>query len=281
MLAQRMASILPSLSRPEAIEVTRIHSITGELDGELARGRPFRSPHHSITTAGLVGGARRGWLGEVVLAHNGVLFLDELSEFARPTLEALRQPLEDGRVAIVRARHSAVYPARFMLLAATNPCPCGYAGDGDRCSCSESDMARHHRRLSGPLLDRIDLLAHLARDVTHDLKTAPLTSSSSAREQVTRRARAPAGALQGRADGGERAYGRAHVAASRETRPKERGDDVPRSRKRGCLSARGQHRVLRVARTIADLNGSQRVRARDVGGALAMRADSRPRDRAA
>ncbi len=174
MLAHRVASILPALSRPEAIEVTRIHSITGEFAGRLATVRPFRAPHHSITTAGLVGGARGGWVGEVVLAHNGVLFLDELSEFARPALEALRQPLEDGRVAIVRARHSAVYPSRFMLLAATNPCPCGYAGDGDRCRCSETDMARHRRRLSGPLLDRIDLLTHLERGGTHDLGTSSL-----------------------------------------------------------------------------------------------------------
>ena len=164
MLAQRLPTILPPLTRAEAIEVTRIQSITGRLeDGELISRRPFRAPHHSITTAGLVGGARRGWVGEVVLAHRGVLFLDELSEFARPTLEALRQPLEDGRVAIVRARHSAVYPARFALIAATNPCPCGYQGDGDRCKCSEADFARHRRRLSGPLLDRIDLVAHLQR----------------------------------------------------------------------------------------------------------------------
>ena len=137
----------------------RIHSVTGRLDGaELLSERPFRAPHHTITTAGMIGGARRGWIGEAVLAHNGVLFLDELSEFARPTLEALRQPLEDGRVAIVRARHSAVYPARFMLIAATNPCPCGYAGEQERCRCSEADLARHRRRLSGPLLDRVDLL---------------------------------------------------------------------------------------------------------------------------
>ena len=161
MLAQRLPSILPSLSRAEAIEVTRIHSMAGGWEGDLASDRPFRAPHHSITAAGLIGGARRGWVGEIVLAHNGVLFLDELSEFARPTLEALRQPLEDGRVAIVRAQHSAVYPARFMLVAATNPCPCGYAGPSGRCRCSETDMARHRRRLSGPLLDRIDLVAKL------------------------------------------------------------------------------------------------------------------------
>ncbi len=273
MLAHRMPSILPSLSRPEAIEVTRIHSITGEINGELARGRPFRSPHHSITTAGLIGGARRGRLGEVVLAHNGVLFLDELSEFARPTLEALRQPLEDGRVAVVRARHSTVYPARFMLLAATNPCPCGYAGDADRCSCSESDMARHNRRLSGPLLDRIDLLAHLARDVTHDLKTAPLTSSSNAREQVT-----GARERQQARFRGEPTVVNGHMDArllQRHVRLDRRSEEmICRARETGLLSARGQHRVLRVARTIADLNASQRVRARDVGEALALRADT-------
>ena len=161
MLAQRIPSILPPLSHSEAIEVARIHSIAGEREGNLAHSRPFRAPHHSITTAGLIGGAQRGWIGEIVLAHNGVLFLDELSEFARSTLEALRQPLEDGRVAIVRARHSAVYPARFMLVAATNPCPCGYAGASEKCRCSETDIARHRRRLSGPLLDRIDLLLSL------------------------------------------------------------------------------------------------------------------------
>ena len=144
MLAQRVCSILPPLSTHEAIEVTRIHSLLGRRAcGRLARRRPFRAPHHTITAAGLVGGARRGCVGEVVLAHHGVLFLDELSEFSRPALEALRQPLEDGRVAIARAHHSAVYPARFMLLAATNPCPCGYAGEAERCGCSEADLARH------------------------------------------------------------------------------------------------------------------------------------------
>ncbi len=191
MLAQRIPSILPELSRPEAIEVTRIHSIAGDLEGELAQSRPFRAPHHSITTAGLVGGARRGWVGEVVLAHRGVLFLDELSEFAKPALEALRQPLEDGRVAIVRAQHSAVYPARFQLLAATNPCPCGYAGEKESCRCSETDMARHRRKLSGPLLDRIDLQAKLENGRSEGLSAEPWTSSAKARERVTAGARAP------------------------------------------------------------------------------------------
>ena len=273
MLAHRAASILPPLSRPEAIEVTRIHSITGELAGTLASERPFRAPHHSITTAGLVGGARQGWVGEVVLAHNGVLFLDELSEFGRPALEALRQPLEDGRVSIVRARHSAIYPARFMLLAATNPCPCGYAGDGDRCKCSETDMTRHRRRLSGPLLDRIDLLTHLERDSAHDLIAAPLTSSRKARALVTEARERQARRL--REDG---VTVNAHMDVRmlrRHVRLDGRSEAmVMRARQSGLLSARGQHRVLRVARTIADLNGSERVRARDVGGALALCPDA-------
>ena len=273
MLAHRAASILPPLTRPEAIEVSRIHSITGELAGTLASDRPFRAPHHSITAAGLVGGARQGWVGEVVLAHNGVLFLDELSEFGRPALEALRQPLEDGRVSIVRARHSAIYPARFMLLAATNPCPCGYAGDGDRCRCSETDMTRHRRRLSGPLLDRIDLLTHLERDGAHDLNAAPLTSSRKARELVTQARERQARRL--REDG---VTVNAHMELrmlQRHVRLDGRSEAmVIRARESGLLSARGQHRVLRVARTIADLNSSERVRARDVGGALALRPEA-------
>jgi magnesium chelatase family protein len=273
MLAQRIASILPALSRAEAIEVTQIQSITGETTGELASARPFRAPHHSITTAGLVGGARRGWVGEVVLAHNGVLFLDELSEFARPTLEALRQPLEDGRVAIVRAQHSAVYPARFMLVAATNPCPCGYAGKGARCRCSETELARHRRRLSGPLLDRIDLLTNLERDETHELSAGPLTSSSKARERVMQARERQAARLK---DDGVtvNAHMEAHML-QRHVRLDAKGQEMLRSaRAQGMLSARGQHRVLRVARTIADLNGRARVRSRDVGSALALRPES-------
>jgi magnesium chelatase family protein len=270
MLAQRIASILPPLSSTEAVEVTRIHSLMGERVDALAASRPFRAPHHSITAAGLIGGASRGSVGEVVLAHHGVLFLDELSEFSRATLEALRQPLEDGRVAIARARHSAVYPARFMLIAATNPCPCGYAGDGERCQCGEPEMARHRRRLSGPLLDRIDLVSNLQRELSHDLRAPVLTSSARAREQVAgARARQAARlakdgvAVNARMDA--RMLGR-HV------RLDAQGQEMLRAaRQGGLLSTRGEHRVLRVARTIADLDGRERVRVRDLGAALAMR----------
>ncbi|HEY7961977.1 MAG TPA: YifB family Mg chelatase-like AAA ATPase [Solirubrobacteraceae bacterium] len=271
MLAQRLPSILPALSRAEAIDVTRIHSIVGGLhDDELVRRRPFRAPHHSVTTAGLIGGARRGWVGEVVLAHHGVLFLDELSEFARPTLEALRQPLEDGRVAIVRAQHACVYPARFMLVGATNPCPCGYAGEVERCRCSEAELARHRRRLSGPLLDRLDLLVRLERPSAAEQREAPARTSAQARELVRLARERQAARLRE-----EPVCVNAHLDARllrRHLALDERGERMLRRiQEQRLLSARGQHRLLRVARTAADLEGSRRTGERHVAAALASR----------
>ncbi len=162
MLARRLPSILPPMTSREALEVTRIHSIAGLHSDGLIETRPFRAPHHTISAAGLVGGGVPPRPGEATLANHGVLFMDELSEFHRSAVEALRQPLEDGRVTIVRGQRALVLPTRFMLVAATNPCPCGYAGVEDRCSCGEADLRRHRRRLSGPLLDRIDLLVSCA-----------------------------------------------------------------------------------------------------------------------
>jgi magnesium chelatase family protein len=274
MLAGRLPSILPPLGRSEAIEVMRIHSVTGKVVGdELLSERPFRAPHHSITTAGLIGGARRGWVGEVVLAHNGVLFLDELSEFARPTLEALRQPLEDGSVSIVRARHSASYPARFMLIAATNPCPCGYAGERERCACSEADLARHRRRLSGPLLDRIDLLVNVERTATNHLSEESSTSSAKALEQVVEARERQAKRLQ--ADG---VLVNAQMDASmlrRHLKLDESGEQLmSQVSRRGLLSARGQHRATRVARTLADLDGRERVGREQISRALMLRPEA-------
>jgi magnesium chelatase family protein len=274
MLAHRLPSILPPLTRSEAIEVTRIHSAIGRPGGsELLSERPFRAPHHSITTAGLIGGARRGWVGEVVLAHRGVLFLDELSEFARPTLDALRQPLEEGRVAIVRARHSAVYPARFMLMAATNPCPCGYAGERDRCGCSEADLARHRRRLSGPLLDRIDLLVSMEKTRYGAVHHEPLTSSARARERViearerqTRRLRGDGILVNAQMDARTLSE---HVRLDRACE-----EMLAKASELGALSARGTHRALRVARTIADLEGSANVTRKHLGIALSLRPEA-------
>jgi magnesium chelatase family protein len=274
MLAQRMPSILPPLSRSEAIEVTRIHSITGALERSgLMTRRPFRAPHHTATTAGLVGGAGSGWVGEIVLAHNGVLFLDELSEFARPTLEALRQPLEDGRVAIVRANHAAVYPARFMLVAATNPCPCGFAGVAERCHCSEAELARYRRKLSGPLLDRIDLLTHLERPKTHDLREESLTTSAQARDAVLQ---ARERQLARFADDGIVANTHMDTRLLRQhVNLDDKSETMLRSaHERGLLSARGQHRTLRVARTVADLAGSDKVAAQHVAMALSLRPEA-------
>jgi magnesium chelatase family protein len=272
MLARRIASILPPLSHAEAVEVTRIHSLTGLRVDALAMRRPFRAPHHSITAAGLVGGASRRSIGEIVLAHNGVLFLDELSEFSRPTLEALRQPLEDGRVAVARAHHSALYPARFVLVAATNPCPCGFASEGDRCGCSEAELARHRRRLSGPMLDRIDLAAALHLEA-RDQPAPALMTSAHAREQVARARElqaarlAPEGvSVNARMDG---------RMLSRHVKLDARSERMLRdARTAGLLSARGEHRLLRVARTIADLDASARVRTCDLGAALALRPDA-------
>jgi magnesium chelatase family protein len=188
MLARRLPSILPPLRRSEALEVTRIHSVAGIHPGAgLVRHRPFRAPHHTISPAGLAGGGSVPSPGEVTLAHRGVLFLDELSEFPRSSLEALRQPLEDGRVGVVRGQSAVVFPSRFMLVSATNPCPCGFAG-AERaarpCRCTEAEIERHRRRLSGPLLDRIDLLVGVQRPSPDDLGGAPLTTSAQARERV-------------------------------------------------------------------------------------------------
>jgi magnesium chelatase family protein len=277
MLAQRLPSILPPLSHPEAVDVLRIHSLAGGQAPDCLRyERPFRAPHHTVTTAGLIGGARRGSSGEVVLAHHGVLFLDEFAEFAAGTLEALRQPLEEGRVAIARAGHSAVYPARFMLVAATNPCRCGYAGAPGACRCSWRELARYRRRLSGPLLDRIDLFPRVGHDGPgtpdgHPLRTKPVTDSARAREAVldARERQAARFADCGIAVNAQMDVRllRDHVALD------ERAEGVLLgARQRGGLSVRGQHRALRVARTVADLARSERVHARHLQTALSLRA---------
>jgi magnesium chelatase family protein len=272
MLAQRLPSILPPLSRPEAIEVTRIQGVAGVRPGAgLVTERPFRAPHHTISASGLVGGGSQPLPGEATLAHHGVLFLDELAEFARPALEALRQPLEDGCVAIVRGQRRALFPTRFMLLASTNPCPCGYAGM-TRCRCGEADIARYRRRLSGPLLDRLDLLVDVQRPTPADFAAGPVCHSAVERERVVVARERQAARLAGTGamcnahlDG---ALVRRHIALEPAAAAVLR-----RAYERGALSPRGHDRVLRVSRTIADLEGADTVGAQHLLEALGFRQD--------
>lgn len=270
MLARRAISILPPLTREEAIAVTRIHSITGRHIGDgLVHERPFRAPHHTISPSGLVGGGNLPTPGEASLAHHGILFLDELSEFSRPALESLRQPLEDGVVTIVRGQRTVAFPTRFQLVASTNPCPCGHAGER-RCRCSEADIARHRRKLSGPLLDRIDLLVHMPRPRPEELEQETGTTSREILAEVLeareRQAHRLAGTgLRTNAELTPRLLAQlvnAEPSAYRHLRE---------SYAKGRLSARGHGRILRVARTIADLAGSARVREQHVREALSLR----------
>jgi len=271
MLARRLPSLLPSLTRAEALEVTRIHSVAGVGDpGGLVTSRPFRAPHHTVSPAGLVGGGRPPSPGEATLAHHGVLFLDELSEFSRPSLEALRQPLEDGEIVIVRGQQALRFPTRFTLVAATNPCPCGFAGSEHACRCGEHELARHRRRLSGPLLDRIDLLVSVARPTAAALAGPPATFSEIVRQRVLA-ARERQGARLVDASAHTNAQldarmVRAHVRLGTAAR-----QALAQAYDRGGLSARGHDRVLRVARTIADLAERDQVQLEDVLQALALR----------
>jgi magnesium chelatase family protein len=270
MLARRLPGILPPLTRGEAIEVTRIHSVAGVHADGLITARPFRAPHHTISPAGLSGGGSPPRPGEATLAHEGVLFLDELSEFQRTSLDALRQPVEDGHVTIVRGQRSLRFPTSFMLMAATNPCPCGFAGIDDRCSCGEADLRRHRRRLSGPLLDRMDMLVDVRRPVDAELRAPARTRSAEALVRVTEARERQRRRLAGTGAAGNGEMDTRLVRASVQL---DRGaaDELSAAYESGLLSARGRHRVACVARTIADLAGRERVTRGDVLLALSLR----------
>ena len=271
MLAKRMPTILPDLLPLESIETTRIYSAVGRLrPGQpLLATRPFRSPHHTISNAGLVGGGSTPSPGEISLAHNGVLFLDELPEFHRQTLEVLRQPLEDGTVTISRALNSTTFPANFMLIAALNPCPCGYRGDSRRqCHCTPPQIDRYMSKISGPLVDRIDIHIEVPSVEYRDLSGGmPGTPSSDLRGQVAKAREAQAA----RFNGGPTRYNA--DMTHRQTRQfcaidKECQDILKAAMNEMGLSARAHDKVLRVARTIADLDGSDAIRTRHLNEAV-------------
>jgi magnesium chelatase family protein len=280
LLARALPSVLPSMAPDEALMVTRIYSVAGLLprDTPLIANRPFRAPHHTISTAGLVGGGRQPRPGEISLAHRGVLFLDELPEFGQQTLEVLRQPLEDHLVTISRAHGSVTFPANFMLVAAMNPCPCGNYGDPVKpCVCSESVVSRYQRRISGPLLDRIDIFVEVPRVEYEKLSAmAPGEPSKVVRERVDR----------ARARQNQRFEG-APTQCNAEMTPAEvrdhcqtRLDEASRSLLKLAtdqlsLSARAFHRILKVARTIADLAECEAIAAAHVAEAIQYRQRSR------
>lgn len=269
MLARRLPSILPALNEREALEVTRLQSIAGHrTPAGLITRRPFRSPHHTISSAGLVGGGSVPTPGEVTLATHGVLFLDELAEFSTRTLESLRQPLEDGTVTITRAQRTHSFPARFMLVAATNPCPCG-AGD-HRCRCSEAEVQRYNRRLSGPLLDRFDLYCPVDRPTPAEVEAGPVTDSPAVRERVETARRVQADRFT---DVGVHCNSQLDGAQTRRLLqpPSAVRALLNDAYRRGTLTLRGYDRALRVARTIADLDCADEVEERHMTEALAFR----------
>jgi len=275
MLARRIPGILPPLEEEEAMEVTRIHSVAGRLrpGDSLVRSRPFRAPHHTISDVGMVGGGGRPRPGEVSLAHGGVLFLDELPEFRRSCLEALRQPLEDGEVHVVRARQAIRYPARLMLAAAMNPCPCGHEGDpGRACVCSPGQVERYRGRISGPLLDRIDLHVEVPA-----LGPDKLVGRGEGEASIVIRERVEEARRRQLRRFGQRpgVFANAHLSAA-ETRqfcPVEAmGEALLREAiGRLGLSARGYHRVLKLARTLADLAGTDRIGVAEIAEAIQYR----------
>jgi magnesium chelatase family protein len=272
MMARRAAGILPPLIFEEALEVTSIHSVAGLLSAGhgLITNRPFRAPHHTISDVALVGGGQAPRPGEISLAHHGVLFLDEMAEFSRHVLEVLRQPLEEGCVRIARAARTAVFPARFMLIGAMNPCPCGYHGDGSRpCRCSPMQIARYESRLSGPLRDRMDLSVAVSALPARELSASPGGESTSAIRPRVVAARARQLARDGVLNA--RLQGRALRARARLEPQARRMFDAALTRL--ALTARGHDRVLRVARTIADLEQADTISANHLGEALQFRGE--------
>ncbi len=274
MLAQRMPSILPDLSFEEALEVSKIHSIAGTLnkDVPLITGRPFRNPHHTISTVGLSGGGTVPKPGELSLAHNGVLFLDELPEFKREALEVMRQPLEDGRVTISRVNATLTYPCNLMLIASMNPCKCGFLGDTKRqCTCTPNQINQYRAKISGPLLDRIDIQVEVGNVEYDDLAGREKSEPSSKIKERVNNARQ----IQRKRYAGYKIYSNSQLSAGMLSEfcgiDDEANNILKMAFERMGLSARAHSRILKVARTIADLAGEQDIKAEHIAEAIQYR----------
>lgn len=275
LLAKALISILPELELEEALEVTQIYSVAGLVshDQPFLRQRPFRSPHHTASAASLIGGGRIPRPGEISLAHRGVLFLDELPEFPRSVLESLRQPLEDGVIVVSRVHGSIQYPAKFILVAAQNPCPCGYAGDKEKpCTCSLHQIAQYRKKISGPLLDRIDLHLQVPRVKFDELVSERPTESSAHISQAVERVRQ----LQLERFRESKIFTNSEMDGNSiklhcQTDAKV-SELLSRAMSRYQLSARAFHRLLKVSRTIADLEGNEAIQAQHMAEALQYRA---------
>ena len=279
MLAKRLPGILPDMTFEEALETTTVHSVVGVLAGRLLCTRPFRAPHHSVSAVGMIGGGANPRPGEISLAHNGVLFLDEMPELPKQITEALRQPLEDGRVTVTRAQARVTYPSRFMLVGAMNPCRCGYYGDPTHvCTCTPREVAKYLDRVSGPMLDRMDLQVEVpavtyeeisgrggaedtARETSHDIRVRVNAAREFARERLAKH--------------GDAFVTNAAMPVSVLRRECVLTDDAMEMLGAAYetlgLSARGHDRILRVARTIADLDRSETIGADHIAEAVRYR----------
>ena len=270
LLARAMSGILPLLSTSEALELTKIYSIAGKLQGRLVTARPVRSPHHTTSHTALVGGGSDPRPGEITLAHRGILFLDEFPEFPRHVLEALRQPLEDGHVTVARAKNTVDFPAQFMLVAALNPCPCGYYGDGGkRCLCTPGQIYKYQKKISGPLIDRIDLHIEVPRLPYEKMMKDELAESS---EKIVARVE-KARELQFKRFGESKTNSEMNVVELKKycKLGQETQDLLKNAMKQYALSGRGAHRLLKIARTIADLAGSEAIATNHLAEALQYR----------